>query len=381
MKKAFSFILIPALCAAFSGCGIFRETAEEKPAVTSEIAEAAVKTETETSAPERDYTEEILEGMSLEEKVGQVILARFPDNAAEEMALYHFGGYTLYAKDFENHTPESISASLDEIGSMTSIQPFFAADEEGGDIVRISKYAAFSDKPLPSVQEALSGGMTASEWSNMAADVLESAGINLDLAPVADVAESESDYIYDRTCGLGCGETGEVIAEIVRGFNGRNMVSCLKHFPGYGSNVDTHTGIALDNRTKVDFEQRDFLPFKSGIEAGAPMVMVNHNIVAAYNENVPASLAPEVHEALRGLGFEGIIITDDLGMDAVALYTEDSYAAAFLAGNDMLCTSDGAACFDSLYEAVKGGVITEKRLNESVLRIIRVKIEYSIIGE
>ena len=108
--------------------------------------------------------------------------------------------------------------------------------------------------------------------------------------------------------------------------------------------------------------------------------MVNHNIVEAYNAEIPASLSPEVHSVLRELGFEGIIISDDLGMDAISLYTDDPYADAFLAGNDLLCVSDGAACYDSLSAAYESGRITDERLNESVERIIKVKLGYGIIG-
>ena len=108
------------------------------------------------------------------------------------------------------------------------------------------------------------------------------------------------------------------------------------------------------------------------------MVMVNHNIVTAYNKTVPASLAPEVHKALRDLGFEGIIVTDDLGMSAITEYTNAPYIDAFLAGNDLLCTSDGIACYNALTEGVTEGKISEIRLNESVCRILRAKIAYGI---
>ena len=328
---------------------------------------------------EKDRAEEILAEMSLEEKVGQVIMARYPENPAEAMAEYKFGGYTLYAKDFEGETPESLADELAEVKSENPVAPFIAADEEGGVITRVSRYKAFAEERLPSVQEALAEGMSMSDWTEQMASALKKAGVNLNFAPVADVAENESDYIYDRTAGLDYAETGEVIAEIVKGMNCQGIMGCLKHFPGYGSNVDTHTGIAVDERSRESFEEKDFTPFKSGIEAGVPMIMVNHNIVTAYNSEMPASLAPEVHEALRELGFDGIIITDDLGMDAITLYSENPYAAAFLAGNDMLCTSDGAACYNALYSAVQSGEITEEQLDESVLRVLRAKIEYEII--
>lgn len=367
------------------------ETRTEAQTAVQTTAKTEAKTEAQTAAASqitaqtpaqtetvRDQPSELLSQMSLEEKIGQVILVRYSDNAPELSAKYHFGGYTLYAKDFKNETEESIKQKLSTISSASSIPPFIAADEEGGDVIRISRYSQFSNEPLPPLSSAAAGDVDA--FAEKTAEILKKAGVNLNLAPVADVAESESDYIYDRTCKLGYSETGRVIAKLVSGLNLRGVMSCLKHFPGYGSNVDTHTGIAVDNRSKAEFEAKDLIPFKAGINAGVPMVMVNHNIVTAYNANKPASLAPEVHSALRGLGFDGIIVTDDLGMQAILLYTDNPYADAFLAGNDLLCTSDGIACYNSLYNSVLSGRITEKRLDESVYRILRAKLRYGIVG-
>lgn len=348
-------------------------------ATTVTTTEAVTTTERKITASKKT-AEDILEEMSLSEKVGQVILARYPSGAAEQMAQYKFGGYTLYAQDFNGETPTTISAELFKVSLENEIMPFFAVDEEGGNITRVSRYTAFSETRLPTVQSALKNGMTVDEWTKQMADVLKNAGINLNFAPVADVAESTSDYIYNRTVSLDADETGEVIAEIVTGMNKQGLMGCLKHFPGYGANVDTHTGVAVDTRSREDFEDKDFIPFEKGIEAGAPMVMVSHNIVEAFNSEVPASLAPEVHDLLREMGFNGIIITDDLGMDAITIYTDEPYVTAFLAGNDMLCTSDGAETYKALYKAVLDGRITEERLDESVMRILSAKIKYGILG-
>ena len=366
-------------------------TAETVPETEETTAEATAPTVTETTREivttkpreiviDHKNAREILDEMTVAEKVGQVIFARYPSGAAEQMAQYKFGGYTLYAQDFNGETPATITSELFKVSLENKIMPFFAVDEEGGNITRVSRYMAFAETRLPTIQAALKNGTTVAEWVAQMVDVLESAGINLNFAPVADVAESKDDYIYSRTVSLDYKETGEVVAEIVEEMNRQGMMSCLKHFPGYGSNVDTHTGVAVDTRSRSDFESKDFIPFKDGIEAGVPMVMVSHNIVEAFNSKVPASLAPEVHEVLRGMGFGGIIITDDLGMDAISLYTSDPYVEAFLAGNDMLCTSDGEATYKALYAAVLDGRITEERLDESVLRILNAKLEYGIIG-
>ncbi|MBQ5317948.1 MAG: beta-hexosaminidase [Oscillospiraceae bacterium] len=348
--------------------------------VTEETTREIITTKPKEIVLDHKNAREILDEMTVAEKVGQVILARYPSGAVEQMAQYKFGGYTLYAQDFNGETPTTITAELFKVSLENEIMPFFAVDEEGGGVTRVSRYLAFAETRLPTIQAALKNGMTVEEWVTEMVTVLESAGINLNFAPVADVAESRNDYIYSRTVSLDYEKTGEVTAEIVEEMNRQGMMGCLKHFPGYGANVDTHTGIAVDTRSRESFEGKDFIPFRDGIEAGAPMVMVNHNIVEAFNDEVPASLAPEVHDELRGMGFGGIIITDDLGMDAITMYTDEPYVEAFLAGNDMLCTSDGEAAYKALYAAVLDGTITEERLDESVLRILNAKLEYGIIG-
>lgn len=370
---------------------IERETTAAATETIPETTETAAETSAETTreivtTSQREIIIDhkdafgILDEMSLAEKVGQVIFARYPSGAAEQMAQYKFGGYTLYAQDFNGETPTTITSELFKVSLENEIMPFFAVDEEGGGVTRISRYLAFSETRLPTIQSALKNGMAVSEWVAEMAGILKSAGINLNFAPVADVAESKDDYIYSRTVSLDYKKTGEIVAEIVEEMNRQGIMGCLKHFPGYGSNVDTHTGIAVDTRSREDFESKDFIPFRDGIEAGAPMVMVSHNIVEAYNDEVPASLAPEVHSVLRRMGFGGIIITDDLGMDAITLYSDEPYVEAFLAGNDMLCTSDGEATYKALYGAVLDGRITEERLDESVLRILNAKLEYGIVG-
>lgn len=348
-----------------------QENVTTSPNITTVPSETAV-----SEAPPTDKAVQLLSKMSTEEKIGQIILCRYPDNAVGLQEQYHFGGYTLYAKDFQNETETSIKEKLAAISAVSPISPFIAADEEGGSVVRISGHSQFSQSPLPTLRE---GAKDVAAFAAKMSEVLKKGGVNLNLAPVADVAESKNDYIYDRTCGLDYDETGNIISALVKELNKSNIMCCLKHFPGYGSNVDTHTGIAVDNRTVNDFTEKDFIPFKKGIEAGAPMVMVNHNIVAAYNKTVPASLAPEIHKALRSLGFEGIIVTDDLGMSAITSYTDNPYTDAFLAGNDLLCTSDGVSCYNALYQGYKDGIISENRLNESVYRILKAKTKYKII--
>ena len=158
--------------------------------------------------------------------------------------------------------------------------------------------------------------------------------------------------------------------------NNNNMNSCLKHFPGYGNNADTHTGIAIDNRSYENFETNDYLPFKAGIEAKVPSILVSHNIINAIDQTYPASLSEKVISELRNkLNFTGIIITDDLSMDAVKRYVTNNEAAtlAINAGNDMIITSDFVTMYNEVLNSLKEGKIKEETINKAVLRIISWK--------
>ena len=152
-----------------------------------------------------------------------------------------------------------------------------------------------------------------------------------------------------------------------------NVHSCLKHFPGYGNNADTHTGIAIDNRPMSEFYEKDLLPFRSGIEAGADAVLVSHNIITSVDPDLPASISPEIHRILRDeLGFDGLIITDDMSMGAMAEY-DAPYIKAVLAGNDMIIVSDIDNAYNEVLGAVKDGTIPMDVLDRAVERILESK--------
>ena len=211
-----------------------------------------------------------------------------------------------------------------------------------------------------------------------------SLGINLNFAPVCDVSQDPQDFIYARSFGQDAEQTAEYVRTVVQTMSQEQMGSVLKHFPGYGNNSDTHTGIAYDERPIEGFVNSDFLPFQAGIDAGADMVLVAHNVVSCMDDQVPASISLPVHNILRNeLGFDGVIITDDLVMEGVRQFAGDAEIAvrAVQAGNDMLCCTDFEVQVPAVIKAVETGEITEERLNESVLRILKMKIKLGIIAD
>lgn len=332
-----------------------------------------------------EQAEELLQNMTLEEKVGQMFLARFPESeVVEEIKKYNPGGYILFGNDFKDETPSSISQKLQECQNSSKIKLILGVDEEGGRVVRVSKYPAFRSTNFLSPQEILKiGGLSAIlEDSSEKSNLLKSIGINMNLTPVADVPKLDTSYIYDRSYGEDANKTATYVSELIKKMNDDGMISVMKHFPGYGDNVDTHTGIAIDKRTYDVFENLDFLPFISGIKAGGPCILVSHNIIKSMDEDKPASLSENVHNILRNkLNFSGIIMTDDLDMDAVKSYVTNGETAvqAVLAGNDMIISSDFIQQRKEVLNAINQGKISEERINESVRKILALKYMYKVI--
>ena len=327
----------------------------------------------------------ILEQMSLEEKTGQMFIARCPEeDAAAKAEQYHLGGYILFARDFEGKTKEQAVSAIQSYQSVSEIPMLIGVDEEGGTVTRVSRYPEFREEPFPSPQELYrEGGFEAvAEDTEEKCALLKSLGINVNFAPVCDVSENPEDFIYERSFGQNGELTAEYVRTVTESMSGQGVACVLKHFPGYGDNTDTHTGVAYDERSYETFETSDFLPFRAGIESGAQMVLVSHNIVSCMDSRYPASLSSEVHKILREeLEFSGVIVTDDLVMDGIRDFTSDSQAAvlAVQAGNDLLCCTDFETQIPAVTAAVEKGEISEERIDESVQRILEMKISLGLI--
>lgn len=328
---------------------------------------------------------EILSTMSLEEKIGQLFFVRFEESAAEEqIKSYHPGGYVLFARDFLNQTKESISSLFQHLQKVSKVPLALAVDEEGGSVTRVSRYLAFRESKFLSPQEVYAdGGYDALESTEKEkGELLLSLGLNVNLAPVADVSVNPQDFIYDRSFGKNAIETATYVGKMVDYANEVGISSCLKHFPGYGNNNDTHTGSAIDNRSYESFVESDFLPFEAGIKEKVPMVLVSHNIMMTLDSKYPSSLSKKVISILRKkLDFSGIVITDDLAMGAIDTYREKECVTclAINAGNDVMIVSDFQDAYQELMEAVRNKGVSIKKINKAVKRILAWKIAYHII--
>lgn len=331
----------------------------------------------------------LLNSMTLEEKVGQLFFVRCPEtNAVEDISTYHLGGYLLFGRDYKNGeawlTKEQFTEKIQSYQDAAEIPLFIGSDEEGGTVTRASRNPNLFSEPFKSPQAIYStGGMEA-----LAQDALDKSqslldlGINVNFAPVCDVSTDPKDFIYDRTLGQDANMTADYVRLVVPAMTEGGTLPVLKHFPGYGNNADTHTGIAVDERPMETFETSDLLPFKAGIEAGAPFVLVSHNIVNCMDTELPASLSPAVHKVLRETcGFEGIAITDDLAMDAVKAYAKDGAVAvmALQAGNDMVITTDYRTQIPAVIAAVQEGTLAESVIDSACLRVLKCKDDHIYI--
>ena len=327
----------------------------------------------------KDYYEKAydkLQSMSLDEKINQIFLVRVPQyDGTNILKQYQFGGYLLFGRDVVNITKEDLINKIRGYQEVSNIPIIVAIDEEGGDISRIKDNPNLVSEPFLSPMELYNiGGLDLIESDLRRKNILlEELGINLNLAPVLDLASSES-FIYKRTLGQDVNITSLYAARVVQVSKSSKVSYALKHFPGYGDNLDTHKGLSIDNRTLEELSNKDFLPFKSGIEAGAECVLVNHNILTNIEDGVPASLSKKVHNILRNdLNYTGIIITDDLYMDAIKEYQDKPSIKALLAGNDMIIITNYVQGVNEIKEALNNNEIDINLLDKAVLRVLAWK--------
>ena len=329
----------------------------------------------------KDYykqAQDMVDEMTIEEKIGQLFLVRYEKNDTTYLNNFYPGGYILFAKDFNNHTKEQMAKELKDLQGISKYPLILGVDEEGGYVTRVSRYPAYRSEKFKSPRDYyLEGGYDLLEQTEKEkAELLKSIGLNLNLAPVADISTNEDDFIYIRTFGEDADKTSEYVTKMVGYANSNKINSTLKHFPGYGNNTDTHTGVAIDKREYSAFEENDYKPFEAGIKANVPSILISHNIVTCLDENTPSSLSSKVIGELRNkLGFTGIIMTDDLAMDAVKEYVDNGKAAtmAINAGNDMIITSDFMSMKNELINSVKSKEISEDTINKAVTRVIAWK--------
>ncbi|MCR5021236.1 glycoside hydrolase family 3 N-terminal domain-containing protein [Ruminococcus sp.] len=375
---------------------------EDKPSDDKDIASSEADTSSsmaDENAGKEDEITKMMSEMSLHEKICQLFVVTpegltgydlvTESGAATLDALkeYPVGGLIYFAQNLENteQTKTMISATAESNSVVSDIPLFFAVDEEGGIVARCAdKLGTTAFKPMYNYREK--GTDTAYSNAFTIASDIAGLGFNLDFAPVADTwSNPDNTVIGTRAYSDDFQQAAELVAGAVKGFKDGGVVCSLKHFPGHGDTAeDSHVGMASSYKTVDELENAEYLAFESGIAAGADMVMVGH-ITMVNIDNQPASLSKTIiTDELRGkLGFDGVVVTDALAMGALAnYYSSDEIAVAVLkAGGDLLLMpEDLDSAVKGIEKAVKNGDLTEKRIDESLERVLRLKKERGILS-
>lgn len=389
-------------------------TETNKPIVTSLQKVEKTKKPMETHLPEEgnvvtDITEikamagTIVEHMTLEEKLGQMFIVnleqldqsegnyfefrKFTDQMTATMEKYPVGGIILFARNIESI--EQTKSLITNAQNNSKIPLFVSVDEEGGSVARIGNNSNMHTTKFPTMEQVgkLDNPQYAHDMGETIGREIKELGFNVDFAPVADVRTNEANTeIGDRAFGDNAKIVSKMVKEVVKGLQEQNISATLKHFPGHGSvSGDSHVKPVNADTDLLGLRKTEFKPFKEGIDAGADFVMVSHISISKVTEStVPAVMSEIViKNMLRDeLEFSGIVITDAMDMGAITKKYKPGDAAvrAIKAGVDIVLMSpDYEKAYQAVLDAVENGEISEKRINDSVQRIMETKIRRGII--
>lgn len=337
--------------------------------------------------------ESMLKNMTLSEKIYQMIFTTpeditgvecavaAGDTTKEALSKYPVGGLIYFSYNLKNR--EQVTNMLKNTQSYSHIPLFLGIDEEGGAVSRAGSNPELKITKHPPMKDIGASGdiSLAYNTGKTLAIELKELGFNVDFAPVADVLVNKNNTeIGNRSFGTDPYLVASMVENTVRGLEENGMSSALKHFPGHASTTkNSHFGYSESARTEEELRTCEFLPFQAGINAGCDFVMISH-MTLLNTDSSPSSMSYKViTEMLKEeLGFSGIVITDSFKMGAVtdSRFSDNPEVLAIAAGADMiLIPKDVKAAHDSIKNAVSSGTITEARIDESVLKILKTKYE------
>jgi beta-N-acetylhexosaminidase len=375
---------VPGGEASYGSTGSEPEEGIVKESATNEPRKSTAK-ESARNEPEQSTSKKVSQ-LSLEDAVGQMFVVGVggtePDYYIKKaIRKRNIGGIILH--DYNMQSKERTQAMVSELQKLSiktslCIPLIVAVDQEGG---RVSSAPWVTYHP-PAAAVGQSGDPAQAQ--RIAEEIgrqLDAAGVNTDLAPVVDTGFGAA--IGDRSFGTDPHLVSKMGAAAVRGFEAAGIISTAKHFPNHGAaKVDSHTGLPVVDHDMQTVLSYDLPPFKRAVEAGVPMVMVGHLLYPAIDPERPASLSPKAIKLLRQeVGFDGVIITDDLAMEGAKQGGTVAQAAvkAVSAGADMLIISSPQEQVDAYAAVVRGvkqGRISQDQINDSVDRILKLKQQY-----
>lgn len=389
-------IVVLALAAAVGGffawrafgAGWFEKEAETPQTVSTTVASAV-------EAGSQSVEEQLVAEMSLEEKVGQLLMVGLQGTEVDADAIaaindQHIGSFILFARNIQSReqvTALTAALQAQAVQADHPVKLIIATDQEGGKTRRFEDIAPFYSQPMIG-EMGQAAADTVQHQSSSAARELKKLGINTNLAPVADVSSGWGTVMDGRTYGDDAEQVAELAGRAVKAYNSATTISAPKHFPGIGSaDDDTEDAPATVDLSREDMEQYELLPFREVIAAGAPMIMVSHASVPSLDPTgLPASQSKVMMtDLLRNqMAFAGVIITDDLEMGAITEQAGvgEAAVAALAAGADMVMVAHTAearnTAYNAIIEAVEAGTLDEQQIDKSVERILEIKRKYRL---
>ena len=338
----------------------------------------------------------LMQGMSLEQKLGQLILVEYLGNSYQDSGLQYMiaqqyvGGFMYQQSNHNFDGPYTVAANVNTFSQQAMqdahIPLLIATDQEGGLVNRLYQFHG----PLPSAADMAATGnpQTALDQGTQAAKWMLELGMNADLAPVVDVHTVDPAILESRMFGSDPQTVATYAGAYLNGLQQQMVIGCLKHFPGLGAiSSDPHAGLPTVNRSKADLENIDLAPYKLMIQKDHPaMIMATDVLMPALDPNLPAELSPQVIGLLRTeLGYDGVVITDGLYMGGISQRWSLSEAAvlSIIAGDDIVegpyTPAQVADVVAALKLALQQGRLSMARVDQSVQRILLMKMQYGII--
>lgn len=362
--------------------------AAQTPAATASAATAAPEG---TAAADSGVSRQ-LAGMTLEEKIGQMLLVGIDGKTAEPAAQKMItedkvGGVILYSDNISNLKQlVRLTNALKQSNAGNAAPLFMSVDQEGGKVSRLpDEYAVF---PSNAAVGRGAGAEAAGTMGRLLARAVKSSGFNMDFVPVLDInSNPDNPVIGDRSFGSSADLVTRLGVAEMKGFEREGIIPVVKHYPGHGDTaVDSHLELPVINKTAAQLAKLEWLPFQSAIQKKADAVMVAHILYPKLDPEKPASLSAVIigQQLRKELGFNGVVITDDLTMGAIVKNYSLAAAAVdtVLAGSDILLVAheykNEQAVRTALLDSVKNGKIPESRIDESVYRILTLKAKYQL---
>ncbi|MGO4729480.1 beta-N-acetylhexosaminidase [Paenibacillus sp. 2KB_22] len=359
---------------------------------TSSSPEQSTVPPKEEVQEETDPVQEQLRSLTLEEKIGQMILAgvqgtTLDDQAKQMIKDQKVGGIIFYANNVSTlEGTAKFVQSIKEANQSNPVPIFMSVDQEGGKVSRMPKTVETipSNKKVGQTKDSA----LAETMGKLLARQVQLAGFNVDFAPVLDVnSNPKNPVIGDRSFGSSADLVSRMGIAEMKGLRSEGIIPVVKHFPGHGdTSVDSHLDLPVVNKTEKQLAKLEWIPFQAAVKEQVEAVMVAHILFPKLDPDHPASLSDVIiGEHLRGkFKYDGVVITDDLSMGAITknFKLNEVALATVKAGSDILLVAhsyeSAKTIFDTLISAVKSGDISESRIDESVYRILALKQQYKL---